>query len=36
MNMDYLAELIREKITVAAFPNHFKHIDRLIDLGELQ
>ena len=32
MNMDYLAELIREKITVAAFPNHFKHIDRLIDL----
>lgn len=33
MTMDYLAELIQEKGTVAAFPNYFKHVDRLIDLG---
>uniref|UniRef100_A0A183CAA7 KH domain-containing protein n=1 Tax=Globodera pallida TaxID=36090 RepID=A0A183CAA7_GLOPA len=32
MTMDYLAELIQEKGTVAAFPNYFKHVDRLIDL----
>uniref|UniRef100_A0A1I8AYP7 KH domain-containing protein n=1 Tax=Meloidogyne hapla TaxID=6305 RepID=A0A1I8AYP7_MELHA len=30
--MDYLAQLIHEKSTIAAFPNHFKHTDRLIDL----
>uniref|UniRef100_A0A915LE30 STAR protein homodimerisation region domain-containing protein n=1 Tax=Meloidogyne javanica TaxID=6303 RepID=A0A915LE30_MELJA len=30
--MDYLAQLIHEKSTISAFPNHFKHTDRLIDL----
>jgi hypothetical protein len=33
--MDYLAQLIREKSMIAAFPNHFKHIDRLVDIGKI-
>lgn len=33
--MDYLVQLIQEKSTITAFPNYFKHVDRLIELGLL-
>lgn len=32
---DYLAQLLKDRKQVGAFPNVFMHVERLIDEGEL-
>lgn len=32
---DYLAQLLKDRKQVTAFPNVFMHVERLIDEGEL-
>ena len=32
---DYLAQLLKDKKQLAAFPNVFLHLERLLDDGEL-
>ena len=33
---DYLAQLLKDKKQLAAFPNVFVHMERLLDDGELE
>lgn len=33
---DYLAQLLKDRKQVTAFPNVFMHVERLIDEGELK
>lgn len=33
--MEYLADLLKEKKQLAVFPQVFRHMERLVDEGEL-